>query len=257
MKMKKIIYLCASVLLFILLSFLLHAAIEIPVINLLTADFAKYGLGLSWSQWYLIHRIFTVALLVLAVVAGYFIGQRWWRIIYIEKKYRGWRNWRKGRGFSLVELLVVIAIIGILATIIFVVLNSTTAKARDTKRKAELSQIGRFLAGSSCYLPNAGPGDYDILTLIDELKLKYPQYAQYANLAPKDPKSGTATQSFYRYVVNDNAVRCALYANLENADEMITLSGISAPTPGGGTGVLRASAGAGWNGSDKYYQVSN
>ncbi|MBU1102456.1 type II secretion system GspH family protein [Patescibacteria group bacterium] len=254
--MKKFIYLCASVFLFILLSFLLHAAIEIPIINLLTQDFAKYSFGLSWSQWYLIHHLGTALLLILAVVAGYFVGQRWWRIIYIEKKYRGWRCWYKGRGFSLVELLVVIAIIGILATIIAVALSSGTVKARDTRRKAELSQIGRFLAGSSCYLPNAGPGDYDILILVDELKLKYPNIAQYANLAPKDPKTGTDTQSFYRYVVNDNAVRCALYANLENADEPVTLSGISAPTAGGGTGVLQASS-AGWNGSDKYYQVSN
>lgn len=254
--MKKTVYLCATIFLFILLSFLLHAAIEIPIINLLTADFAKHSLGLNWPQWYLIYHIGTAALLILAVVTGYFVGQRWWRYIYIEKHYRGWCCWRKSRGFTLVELLVVIAIIGVIATIILVNLSSATGKARDVKRKAELLQIGRFLSGATCYMPNAGPGEYDLMPLVDELKLKYPQYANFLSQSPRDPKSGTDAQSFYRYIISNDLAKCALYANLENAQEPITLTSIIVPTAGGGTGVLQAFS-AGWNGSDKYFQVSN
>ena len=152
--------------------------------------------------------------------------------------------------------MVVIAIIGVIATIILVNLSSATGKARDAKRKTELAQIGRMLSGSSCYMPDGGPGDYDTATLVPELAAKNPQYAQYASMAPKDPKSGIATQSFYRYIVDSSGAKCALYANLENPAEPITLSGISAPTPGGGKGVFQ-SASAGWNGTDKYFQVSN
>jgi prepilin-type N-terminal cleavage/methylation domain-containing protein len=45
------------------------------------------------------------------------------------------------RGFTLVELLVVIAIIGLLSTVAVVSLSSARAKARDTKRLADMRQI--------------------------------------------------------------------------------------------------------------------
>jgi prepilin-type N-terminal cleavage/methylation domain-containing protein len=45
------------------------------------------------------------------------------------------------KAFTLVELLVVIAIIGLLSTVAVVSLNSARAKARDTKRIADIKQI--------------------------------------------------------------------------------------------------------------------
>jgi hypothetical protein len=91
---------------------------------------------------------------------------------------------------------------------------------------------------------------------VEELKVKYPQYAQYASLSPKDPRVGTDTQSYYHYIVTSDGQKCALYANLESKDEKVTLTGLSAPTAGGGTGVLQTLS-VGWNGTDRYYQISN
>jgi prepilin-type N-terminal cleavage/methylation domain-containing protein len=161
----------------------------------------------------------------------------------------------KAQGFSLIELLVVIAIIGILATIVTIATGSARAKARDVKRKTDLVSAGRFLSASSCYMPNAGVGDYDILDLVDELKIKYPQYAQYVSMIPKDPRAGNDLKAYYRYAVSAEGEHCALYANLENKGEPVTLKSLSAPAAGGGTGVLRASV-EGWNGTAIYYQIS-
>lgn len=49
------------------------------------------------------------------------------------------------RGFTLIELLVVISIIGLLASVVLVALNSTRAKARDSKRVADMNQIAKAM----------------------------------------------------------------------------------------------------------------
>ena len=162
---------------------------------------------------------------------------------------------RRQKGFSLIELLVVIAIMGILSSIILSAVSSARTKARDVKRKAEISGIGRLIT-ASCYLPSAGSGEYDIANLITEFVSSNPQYASYISQIPKDPSAPSAgTESLYMYTVNINN-KCAVYANLENKNEQVTLQSIFSPTPGGGTGVLEAST-DGWNGSPKYFQVSN
>ena len=157
-------------------------------------------------------------------------------------------------GFTLIETIVVIAIIGILSSIILVSLFGARNKARDVKRKTEISQIGRFLT-VSCYLPDGGEGEYDLVPLANEILSKYPQYSKFLSNIPRDPKTGSETESKYIYTVNTNGTKCALYANLENAAEPVTLT-ITVPTPGGGTGVLKAES-SGWNGTPLYFQFSN
>lgn len=87
MAIKKTIYISLFTFLGIILSFLVHGAIEIPVINLLVKDFDKYGLGLNWRQWYQVHYVGTIVLFLLGIIAGYLQGKHWWRVIYIERRY--------------------------------------------------------------------------------------------------------------------------------------------------------------------------
>jgi len=157
-------------------------------------------------------------------------------------------------GFTLVETLIVIAIIAILSSIILVSLLGVRSKAKDTKRQVEVSQIGKLLMGA-CYLPDAGEGEYDLVTIANEIFIKHPEYKEYVTVIPKDPKTGTDAESKYIYIVNADGTKCALYANLENPDQTSTLS-ISVPTPGGGTGIFKATSN-GWNGTPFYFQYSN
>ena len=162
---------------------------------------------------------------------------------------------KRQNGFTLIEILVVIGIIGILSSIILVSVSSVRIKARDAKRKAEISSIGRMVT-LSCYTPSAGPGKYDIADLFSELVLSNPQYASYASQIPKDPSASlSGTKSLYMYIVDGNH-QCAVYANLENQQEPVTLQNATGPTPGGGTGVTNDTS-DGWNGTSKYFQVSN
>ncbi len=163
---------------------------------------------------------------------------------------------RAPRGFSLVEMLVTLAVIGLLATFVMAAVTDAYKKGRDAARKQAVSSVGRFLAGAGCYVPDAGPGDYDLGDVFGEFIAKNPQAAQFVSSPPKDPKGGTDQVTKYRYVVSADGQSCSLYADLENAGEPVTLPGLSVPTPGGGTGVLKGSA-VGVNGTDRYFEVSN
>ena len=159
-----------------------------------------------------------------------------------------------GAGFTLVEILVVITIVGILSGIVLVSVGDLRERARDSRRKSEIAYIGQFLA-FSCYLPTGGEGEYDMITLAQEIIAQNPQYGKFLSNIPKDPKAGSETQSKYIYTVDGEGEKCALYANLENPNERATLI-ITSAAPGGGTGVLKADS-LGWNGTPFYFQVSN
>ncbi len=85
MKIKKTIYIIATMFLGLLLSFLAHAGIEIWYINRLLAR------GSAPQASSLVHNCFLPAslqiiLLLVGLVGGYFLGQTWWRIIYVEHR---------------------------------------------------------------------------------------------------------------------------------------------------------------------------
>ena len=80
--MKKVVYISLFVLLGIILQFIVHALIEMGVIKLLTLDFEKYGLGLSWEGWYLVHHIGTVVLIVAGILFGLWAGFWGWKKRY-------------------------------------------------------------------------------------------------------------------------------------------------------------------------------
>ncbi|MDF1498659.1 MAG: hypothetical protein P1P85_04905 [Patescibacteria group bacterium] len=83
--MKKQIYIILFIVLGVLLSFILHAVIEIYYIDLLVIDFLKYSFGFSWSKLYMFHKIGTLFLFILGMGLGLWQGKYWWKKIYIDK----------------------------------------------------------------------------------------------------------------------------------------------------------------------------
>lgn len=168
---------------------------------------------------------------------------------------------KKGEGFTLIELLVVITIISLLVIFTLIIFTSVRAKARDAKRKSELVQIARFMT-KQCYIPT-GPGVsdgmgnlvYDFKELFEELKAANPEVDKAIVNIPRDPKAGNDTTYYYKYIVNTASSNCAIYANLENDKEEVSLS-IIVPTPAGGDGIFEAAT-VGWNGTKLYLQYSN
>ena len=86
--MRRFVYITAFTFLGILLSSLVHFVVEILVISLLTSDFSKWGLGLSWDQWYSIHKYGTIILLIAGIFFGFQQGRHWWQYIYVDKKLK-------------------------------------------------------------------------------------------------------------------------------------------------------------------------
>lgn len=84
--MKKIFYISLFTFLGVLAQFIAHGLLEIWYIGLLLNDFSRYGLGLSWDAWVMIHDIGTVVLFAAGVFLGWRQGSFWWKKIY-EKTF--------------------------------------------------------------------------------------------------------------------------------------------------------------------------
>lgn len=86
MKTKKVIYITLATILGILLSFILHAVIEILVLNNSNEIiwYTHFGRGLC-----ALHPTISYGLWLMGIIGGFLLGRIWWRIVYIEK-----RHWR-------------------------------------------------------------------------------------------------------------------------------------------------------------------
>ena len=91
--MKHIMYIVAWIVLGVVLSLIAHAVIEIMYINyalshgIAPVNYTAFGLGYcTLPQW------LQALLLIAGVVVGYWAGIYFWRVIYIEKRFRKFRT---------------------------------------------------------------------------------------------------------------------------------------------------------------------
>ncbi len=85
MNRKRALYIALFIVLGLLLSTILHAAVEIPVIYLLASDFSRWGLGLTWPQWLAVHHVGSVLLGLGGALFGLWQGKYWWGVLYEQR----------------------------------------------------------------------------------------------------------------------------------------------------------------------------
>lgn len=119
---------------------------------------------------------------------------------------------KKNNGFTLIEVIVVVSILSVITLAVITILNPVLQiqKARDTQRKADLSQIQKAL--ESYYQDNGSyPQSTSSPYQIPGAAWNTP-WRPYMNLLPKDPSSG-------RYVYYSDGQSYYLYANLERGSK--------------------------------------
>ena len=84
--MKKAFYIFAFMVLAFMTSMLVHAGLEIPALFIISSDYAAYGDSFVWRYWWLFHGVGGKALSIGGVILGYSLGQKFWRILYVEKR---------------------------------------------------------------------------------------------------------------------------------------------------------------------------
>lgn len=85
--MKRYFYIAAFMFLGLLVSVLVHALIEIPTLAIVTANPDAMTESFIWQHWWLFHGIGGRALMMGFIVLGFFLGRKFWRVLYVEKRY--------------------------------------------------------------------------------------------------------------------------------------------------------------------------
>ena len=85
--MKRKVYVVLFTLLGLQFGFFAHMLLEVWWIKLLLADYGKYGFGLTWKDWEMVHMYGVPFLMILFGALGYLEGVKFWKILYVDQKY--------------------------------------------------------------------------------------------------------------------------------------------------------------------------
>lgn len=80
-KLKKAIYLIATTVLGVLLSFIAHAIIEINYLGFIE----KQGKVAAFYHGCALPPALSLGLFLFGAIGGFFLGRFWWRLIYVDR----------------------------------------------------------------------------------------------------------------------------------------------------------------------------
>jgi hypothetical protein len=89
MNLKKAIYIICAMILGFLVSLIIHAKLEIWYINqMLDSGIAP----VSFCGREFLPPLVSFLLAIFGLIFGYIVGQRWWQIVYVEKRHWRWKK---------------------------------------------------------------------------------------------------------------------------------------------------------------------
>lgn len=131
------------------------------------------------------------------------------------------------RGFTLIELLIAMAILAILSTIGFANFTTTRIKARDVKRKSDLSAIAKgleaYVNDHRAYPLSDSNGKIVCLsdgTICDWGTPFSDGQSTYVAILPEDSAGSS-------YIYSSSGASYTLYTRLENSNDPDLVSGLS------------------------------
>ena len=83
--MKKNLYIFLVMILGLLLTYLIHVMIEVSYIHYMLSnglapkDYSLFG-------YCILPQSLQLGLILLGLAGGYYVGQRWWQMVYVQKK---------------------------------------------------------------------------------------------------------------------------------------------------------------------------
>ena len=94
--MKRMVYIASWMVLGFLLGVIAHAGIEIPYIYYAVSHSSSLTTypSIGHATCFLPEWL-QVLMIVAGIGGGYYAGVYFWRVLYVEKRYRKWGKWRK------------------------------------------------------------------------------------------------------------------------------------------------------------------
>jgi hypothetical protein len=90
--MKKTLYIIATTVLGLLLSLILHAAIEMIALQVIFTQPERYLGTIWWDEWNSLHRIFSTMLSLIGLIVGIYTGLKWWEPYGSKPSFFHWRK---------------------------------------------------------------------------------------------------------------------------------------------------------------------
>ncbi len=92
MSFKKAVYLFLTMILFVMLMSIIHTFLNFWYFYAFATELSQPTLTTFWLFSTYLPVYVPVLLLIAGLISGFFVGMRWWQIVYVEKRHWSFRK---------------------------------------------------------------------------------------------------------------------------------------------------------------------